>query len=165
MRRRTTGLALALALGLALGAASAAAESRADATWGYDLADDLMSPYCPGRALSECPSPQAEELREWILAQERAGQSREAVESELFRVFGDTLRQTPRAEGVGLVAYAIPAVVFAAGGGLLFWFLRRQRRRAGAGSAAAAPPLAPVDPELERQIEEEMRRSESAGRA
>ena len=147
------GWVLALAATAAIAAApgvGAAAEG-----WGYDLANELMSPYCPGRALAECPSPQAADLRQWILDQERAGVARDQVESQLFQQFGDQLRQAPRAEGVGLVAYLIPAFVLIAGGALVALFLRRQRD-AAAPPPAVAPRLAPVDPELERQLEQEL---------
>jgi cytochrome c-type biogenesis protein CcmH/NrfF len=124
------GLALLL---LAL-AGPAAADADADArteVWAYELSHNLMSPFCPGRTLSECPSPQADELRLWILEQARAGATREEVEAELFRSFGDQLRQAPRAEGIGLLAYAVPGVFLVAGAGLLVAFLRR-----GVGSAS-----------------------------
>jgi cytochrome c-type biogenesis protein CcmH/NrfF len=126
VKRAAALLLLALAL-----AGPAAADAAAE-QWAYDLAHSLMSPYCPGRTLSDCPSPQADELRLWILEQARAGATREEVEAELTRSFGDQLRQAPRAEGMGLVAYAVPAVFLLAGGVLLVAFLRR-----GAGSAAA----------------------------
>ena len=107
-------------------AAPAAAEAPApDETWAYDLAHDLMSPYCPGRALAECPSPQADQLRLWIIQQARAGKTRAEVEAELVANFGDQIRQTPRAEGIGLVAYAVPAAFVVVGAGLLAFFLRR----------------------------------------
>jgi len=125
---KRAGALLLLALTLA---GPAAADAGAE-QWAYDLAHSLMSPYCPGRTLSDCPSPQADELRLWILEQARAGATREEVEAELVRSFGDQLRQAPRAEGMGLVAYAVPAVFLLAGGVLLVAFLRR-----GAGSAAA----------------------------
>ncbi len=128
------------------------------ADWGYDLADELMSPYCPGRALSECPSPNAEKLRSWILEQEQAGRSQAEVEEELYAQFGDQLRQSPKAEGVGLIAYAIPALAFALGGALVVFFLRRNRAgtagAAVAGSGAAAGR--PDDAELERMLDEEI---------
>jgi cytochrome c-type biogenesis protein CcmH/NrfF len=109
---------------LALVAGPAAADAPGE-QWAYELAHNLMSPYCPGRTLSDCPSPQADELRLWILEQARAGAPREEVEAELLRSFGDQLRQAPRAEGIGLVAYAVPAAFLLAGGVLLVAFLRR----------------------------------------
>ncbi len=124
--------------------------------WGYELADELMSPYCPGRALSECPSPNAAQLRGWILEQEKVGRSRDEVEAQLFARFGDQLRQAPRVEGVGLVAYLVPLMLFAGGGLLVVVFLRRS------GSSAPAPPTSPVaagpaDEELERLLDEAVR--------
>jgi cytochrome c-type biogenesis protein CcmH len=156
--RAGSGAALALLL-LVLAGSAAGEEPR---PWGYDLANELMSPFCPGRALAECPSPQATEMRGWILEQERAGVTREAVEAELYRVWGDKLRQAPRAEGFGLVAYAIPAVLITGGGALVALFLRRQRDVA-ADAEAAGRRLAPVDPELERLLDEELRRDVSEG--
>jgi cytochrome c-type biogenesis protein CcmH/NrfF len=53
-----------------------------------ELSHDLMSPYCPGRTISTCPSPQARELEADILAQARAGRSREQIEQILVDRFG-----------------------------------------------------------------------------
>jgi cytochrome c-type biogenesis protein CcmH/NrfF len=107
-------------------AAPAVAEAPApDERWAYDLAHELMSPYCPGRALAECPSPQADQLRMWIIAQARAGKTRDQVQAELAANFGDQIRQAPRAEGIGLVAYAVPAAFVVVGAALLAVFLRR----------------------------------------
>jgi cytochrome c-type biogenesis protein CcmH/NrfF len=127
------------------------------ADWGYDLAGELMSPYCPGRALSECPSPDAEKLRAWILAQEEAGRSRADVEAELFLQFGEQLRQAPKAEGVGLIAYAIPVAVFALGGLIVAVFLRRGSRPAVAAPLAMPQALEGEDEELERFLDDELK--------
>lgn len=128
--------------------------ASAEESWGYDLAGDLMSPYCPGRALSECPSPKAGQLRAWILEQEQAGRSRSDVEAQLYGQFGEQLRQAPKAEGMGLVAYAVPIGVFVAGGLLVVLFLRRARSgRLEVASAAASPG----DEELERLLDEQLR--------
>lgn len=161
MRQTLVAAALAFAaVALTSAPPAGAAEGAQETDYAYELADELMSPFCPGRALSECPSPQAAELRQWIVEQDRAGVPRRAVEAELFRAWGDELRQAPRPEGVGLAAYVVPALLFAAGGGVLAFFWRRQRRRAEAETAAAR--LAPVDPDLERAVEEEMRRAEAS---
>jgi len=74
---------------------SSVAASQAG-SWSRELERELMSPYCPGRSLIECPSPDATELRLWIQGQEAAGVSRAAVEQRLFQEFGDQLRQSPR---------------------------------------------------------------------
>jgi cytochrome c-type biogenesis protein CcmH len=131
-------------------AASQAETSRAG-SWSRELERELMSPYCPGRSLIECPSPAATELRLWIQGQEEAGVSRAAVEQRLVEQFGDKLRHSPRAEGWGLFSYLVPAGVLLAGGVFAFGFLRRQSR-----PALASPVSALSDPELAREIDREM---------
>lgn len=127
--------------------------------WSYDLSNHLMSPYCPGRSLPDCPSPQAAELRQWIVTQEHEGRTRAEVEEQLFARYGEVILQAPKASGFGLAAYVIPVLLSLAGAALLVVFLRRQT--AGAvPRAAAAPgaPTPPLDPELERALDEELRR-------
>jgi len=133
-------------------------EARAESSgWARELESEMMSPYCPGRSLIECPSPQATELRLWIAAQEKAGLSRGEVEAQLVQQFGDQLRHSPRAVGFGLWAYLVPGLALLAGGGLVVAFLRRQRVDAAGAPQAKAPPVR--DPELERALEEELRAS------
>ena len=120
--------------------------------WAYKLPKELMSPFCPGRTLSACPSPRAEDLRMWLIVQEASGRSREDVEAELFERYGDVLRPAPRAEGFGLTAYVFPVIAFLAGGVVVVVFLRRQTRT----TATAAPTSHAPDPELERIIDQEL---------
>jgi len=151
--RRELRLAL-LATLFCVGMAGAA---RAETGWGHALAHELMSPYCPGRALPDCPSSQAADLRRWIVAQEEAGRSEEDVMAQLVARFGEEVLQRPRATGFGLAAYVMPLVAVAVGASLLMRFLRRQRT--GATPASGTPRLAPVDPELERIVEQEFKRA------
>jgi len=130
----------------------AASRGAASPGWSSQLEHQLMSPYCPGRSLTECPSPQATELRLWIQAQEKAGVPRQDVEARLFQQFGEQLRQAPRAEGWGLWAYLVPGGALLAGGVVVVGFLRRQ----GGAAGAPAPAAAPSDPELEREIDREL---------
>ncbi len=144
------GIAAAALLGVASAAqGEAVAEPEG---WAYKLPNRLMSPFCPGRTLSACTSPQADELRMWLIVQEAAGRSREDVEAELFERYGDILRPAPRAEGFGLTAYVFPVVAFLVGGVIVFAFLRRQTRAARPSEPSPGEP----DPELEKIIDREL---------
>ena len=148
-------LAPLLVLAVALTASAEGARSEGAAgtevtRWSRELERELMSPYCPGRSLIECPSPAATELRLWIQSQERAGVSRATVEQRLFEEFGDKLRQAPRPEGWGLWAYLVPAGALLAGAAFVIRFLRREMR------SRALPAAAPPDPELVREIDREL---------
>lgn len=145
LRIATVVVAAMLAAPLVAGAAE---------QWHYELEQQLMSPYCPGRTLTDCTSPQAAELRQWIAGEEAKGRSREDVEKQLFLEFGEVILQAPKAQGFGLAAYVIPAIGVLAGAALVVVFLRRQK-----GTAVAPAPLAMApDPDLDRLIDEELRR-------
>jgi cytochrome c-type biogenesis protein CcmH/NrfF len=54
-----------------------------------ELSHDLMSPYCPGRTIATCPSPQARKLEMHILDQAQQGKSRAEIETALAERFPD----------------------------------------------------------------------------
>jgi len=139
---------------IALSTSSAPALSEEPEGWAYAMPNELMSPFCPGRTLADCTSPQAASLRMWITVQAAAGRTRSDVEEELTERYGDVLRPAPRATGIGIAAYAFPVIAFLAGGVVVFVFLRRQTR----GSAKTTPVADPTDPDLERIIDEELAR-------
>jgi cytochrome c-type biogenesis protein CcmH len=164
------GVALALAhpAAAALDATAAVATSAVDEPdepprWAYQMAHDLMSPFCPGRTLAECTSPQADELRMWILLQAASGATYDEVEADLIGRFGDRILAAPRAEGWGLAAYALPIGGFVLGGGIVVVALRRLARSAApvdverdATTPAASSPEFASDAELERLVDEEL---------
>ena len=156
-----TSVALVVAI---LGASEKALAIENAPSWAYAMAHDLMSPYCPGRTLAECPSPQATTLRFWILTQAAAGATEEEVRGMLADRYGDVLLAAPRPEGWGLSAYAIPIGFFVLGGPVVIPVIRRLTAKGGMNDVsplATAParspvPAQPVDPELERQLEREL---------
>ena len=154
MNPRAVALLALLVVALWLPTPAAGEESEG---WAYAIANELMSPYCPGRTLAECPSEQAQTLRMWILTQAAAGRSQDEVMADLLERFGDGILAAPRPEGFGLAAYVIPVVLFVLGGLLVMVFLRRQTRRPPEG-AVAAPAEGPLDPELERLVDEDLAR-------
>lgn len=133
--------------------ASSAYEEIGPEGWAYDVWNELMSPFCPGRTLADCPSPQAGSLRSWIVVQEAAGRSKDDVLDELYARYGDQIRSAPRAEGFGTAAYVIPVVAFLLGGVIVAVFLVHWTRRGGGGPPAGPPPA--LDPELQRRLDEE----------
>jgi cytochrome c-type biogenesis protein CcmH/NrfF len=113
-----------------------------------------MSPFCPGRTISDCPSQQAKNMKMWMVVQEAAGRTREDVQQELIERYGEVLRPAPRAEGFGVAAYAFPVVAFLAGGAFIALYLRRQTRAPESTPAVATP--AALDPEFEKMIDDEL---------
>ena len=152
--RSRRALLVLTGLGLALAALSVVPAARASEGWAYQMANELMSPFCPGRSVADCPSPQAQTLRMWLIVQESAGRSRADVEAELVSRYGETILGAPRARGFGLTAYTIPVAAAVAGALLLSWFLRRQTRKRQ--TPGAALPAASLDPELERLLDEKL---------
>ena len=146
-------------------ASAASAEGYA-----YDLAGELMSPYCPGRTVASCPSPQASELIQWIQVQEAGGASEEEVVEMLIERFGEEILGAPKAEGTGLLAYVIPVVGFVGGGGVAAVVIRRMVGQSdddddddagppstgGGASAPDAEPPAAGDDEFARRVEAEL---------
>jgi cytochrome c-type biogenesis protein CcmH/NrfF len=145
------GIAAVALLGVSIVAVQSAAAEELEG-WAYKVPNELMSPFCPGRTLSACTSPQADDLRMWLIVQEASGRTREDVEAELFERYGDVLRPAPRAEGFGLTAYVFPVLAFLAGGVIVAVFLSRQARAAATSKPSSLPP----DPELERIIDQEL---------
>lgn len=155
MTRTIARVAALLVVAFWVAVPALAATQEQPESWSYGYFGEVMSPFCPGRTLAACTSPQAESLRAWILVQEAAGRSRDDVHAELIERYGDVILSAPEAKGFGIAAYAIPLVVFLVGGGIVIIFLRRQTH-----AAAAAPqaPSLPLDPDIERAIDEDLAR-------
>jgi cytochrome c-type biogenesis protein CcmH/NrfF len=139
---------------IAFSISAAPAHSEDSADWAYELHNELMSPFCPGRTLADCSSAQAANMRMWIVVQAATGRTRSDVKEELLERYGDVLRPAPLPTGFGFTAYAFPVIAFLAGGVLVAVFLRRQTR----GTAQTTRVVAPLDPDLERLIDEELAR-------
>ena len=99
-------------------AGSSAAEVAEAKDLATQLSHDLMSPYCPGRTIATCPSPQARKLETSILEQAMAGRTRVEIEAQLAERFPDIRGYIGRPEiiyGTALVALlAIIGLILAA---------------------------------------------------
>jgi cytochrome c-type biogenesis protein CcmH len=109
---------------------SAWAQDQAVDTKANELYDEVMSPFCPGRTLANCPSPQAAQLRERIKQRVAAGSTDEQIKDELYEVYGEVVLGAPRKEGFGLLAYVLPALFILAGAVVLVsWITSMKRAR------------------------------------
>lgn len=142
---RTSALSIAGML-LAAAVLCGQAPPRDAASDAEKIFTSVMSPYCPGLLLADCPSPAAFELRADIRRRLDAGEPAADIERDLYRKYGDVIRATPNPTGWGAVLWTAPAVAFASTLALLVWFLARQRRDereplAGSGDAGSEERL------------------------
>ena len=130
------------ALVVAVTVATVRAQPHDAAADAQTIFTSVMSPYCPGRLLADCPSSAAFELRADILRRLESGESVADVERDLYRKFGDSIRAVPPPRGWGRVLSVAPAIALALSGGALLWFLARRRGDDEPQGAAADPAIA-----------------------
>lgn len=112
-----------------------------------NISERVMSPFCPGRTLSACPSDQARQLRTSIGSWFEQGYSVEAVENRLVMSYGQEVFGVPSSTPVGLVGWYLPAVFVLLMVIGVVVVLRKMR----AGQAGE-----PIDPALVAQAEREL---------
>lgn len=147
----------ALALGalvLVLAGPATASEQRPTAS---ELESELVCPVCE-TTLDTSDAPVARRMKAFIRERIAAGDTKSEIKSKLVADFGPAVLAVPPRKGFDLVAWILPLAALAAGAllvGALTW--RWSRRRDDAAPAGEAEPL---DPALERRLDEELARFE-----
>lgn len=114
-----------------------------------EVSAEVMSPYCDGVTLHDCPSQAALDLREQIKTWAESGWSKPRIIDELEDRFGTGIHATPQdSEGIG--AWALPVGALLAGVVLLAWLAPRWTKR----RRDEEPP--PVDAAGHARIEREL---------
>ena len=145
MRRWTAALALACCV---IGISCARTDEDPEVTrarQANELSRDLMSPFCPGRTLADCSSPDAAAVRQEIREALKTGEQPDAIRAKIEARFGDHVVGVPRQ----LLGWLIPIAALLAGAAALFWILRRAVSR-------PAPPPRTLSPELEARLAREI---------
>lgn len=93
-----------------------------------EISAEIMSPYCPGVTLHDCPSSEADAMRERIRDMAAAGKSKDQIMDELVSQYGETIRAVPSADGGGITAWILPGVVALIGAGFAGTLARRWTR-------------------------------------
>ena len=147
--RVAAGLLVAAAV-LALAGVAAAAPNPAD------LEAELVCPTCH-TTLDQSDAPVARRMKQIIRQRIREGATEQQIKNELVAQFGQGVLASPPKQGFDLLAWLLPLaglVVGAAAVGALAWTWSRRRR----GEEPEAEE--PLDPALERRLDDELARFE-----
>jgi cytochrome c-type biogenesis protein CcmH len=116
-----------------------------------ELEGEVMCPVC-GTTLDQSDSPAAQQIKRVIARRIAAGDSKSEIEDRLVANYGDAILAAPPHRGFGLLAWWLPIVgILAAaavvGAGAWRWSHARE----------PAVASAPLDPALERRLDDELR--------
>lgn len=122
-----------------------------------DISDTTMSPFCPGRTISACPSDEARQLRGKIESWLQEGYSEAAVRNQLSLIYGEEVSGAPRFSGVGWLGWLLPGFVALAGG--VFIVIRVRREKTSPEPEVAAAGVS-VDEVTREQVERDVKSEE-----
>jgi cytochrome c-type biogenesis protein CcmH len=133
----------------------------------YQLYQQVLSPFCAGRSLNDCPSSKAHDLKLQMRQRLAAGDSEDVILADFLKEFGEKYRAVPEYSGFGLFAWWMP-IAFLALGAIVALRLAvskggKEEIRRGSElekSADVSGPERAVSEELRREIEAELRRIE-----
>ena len=137
--------------------AGAAAASEDNPTLA-ELEREVVCPTC-NTTLELSSSPIAERMRLFISERIAAGDTKSEIKSKLVAQFGEAVLAAPPKEGFNLLAWVLPLAGVGLAAVALGLFARRWAR-------SREPPIddpssngrAPLDPDLERRLDEELAR-------
>ena len=125
-----------------------------------ELEGELMCPTCR-TPLAESNSPAANRIRAFVVQRIRAGDTRSEIIDKLVAQFGPEIRAAPPRSGFDLLAWLLPLAGLVGGAVVMGWLAWRWRGRRAPPATAGAPEHnghAPIEPELERRLDEELAR-------
>lgn len=118
-----------------------------------DIEDEVICPTC-NTTLEMSSSPVAARMRAFIRERIAAGDSKDEIKARLVAEFGEGVLAAPPKRGFNLLAWLLPLVGITAALVAITLLARRWR----AARAPAVAPGAPLDPALERRVDEELAR-------
>jgi cytochrome c-type biogenesis protein CcmH len=150
--------ALLLTVLAALAAAPAAVASEQHPTLA-DIEDEVMCPTCK-EPLPMSSSPAADRIRVFIRERIAAGDTKSEIKGKLVADFGEGILTAPPKKGFNLLAWLLPFAGLLAAGAAVTLAARRWRARRDEPppAGASANGRGPLDPALERRVDEELAR-------
>jgi cytochrome c-type biogenesis protein CcmH len=146
-----------LALTIGLAALAVGLTSAAAAPSPSDLEAELVCPTCK-TTLDQSDAPVARRMKEIIREQLAAGASEAEIKADLVDQFGPGVLAEPPKSGLDLLAWVVPLALLGVGVvgvGAVAWGWSRRR---GDQPGDDALDTAPLDPVLERRVDDELDR-------
>ena len=122
-----------------------------------DIANKVMSPYCPGVTLHDCPSQNALELRDDIENYARDGMTEAEIMDRLEADFGPAIRAEPSSDGAGVLAWILPSIALLIGGGIAWMLVRRWFMRSRGIEDVDGKPVVTVSSDERERLDAELR--------
>jgi len=144
---RLAAFILAMGALVSSGAATAAGPPSA-----ADLEAELVCPVCE-TTLDQSNAPIAQRMKAFIRVRIAAGDSEQEIKDALVDQFGPAVLATPPKSGFGLLAWLLPLAALAVGAIAVGLLIRSWSRR-----RAPADDGQPLDPQLERLVDDELAR-------
>jgi cytochrome c-type biogenesis protein CcmH len=125
-----------------------------------DLEDEVVCPVCTPETLEQSNSAVADRMRAFIRQRIAAGDTKSEIKEKLVAQFGEQVLAAPPKSGFNMLAWVLPlagGVLAGVAVGILAFRWSRNREPATPleASSNGGPPL---DPELERRVDEELAR-------
>ena len=126
-----------------------------------ELENQLMCPVCVGETLAQSDSPAAQQVKVRIQHLIAQGKTRSEIKRELVADYGTRILAAPPRHGFDLLAWVLPLVGILAGAGamaFLAWRWSHGREEPVFVGGPVSLNGRPLDPDLERKLDEELAR-------
>lgn len=126
-----------------------------------ELEGQLMCPICAGETLAQSDSPAAQRIKAHVQERIRQGWTRSQIKDELVDIWGTRILAAPPRHGWNLLAWVLPLVGILGGAGVigfLAWGWSRRREEPEQVPGPWSLNGRPLDPEIERKLDEELAR-------
>ena len=151
-------LLIVAAAALALAGPAAASKPKTSLS---KLENEIMCPVCAGETLAQSDSAAAAQVKRVIQQKVAAGESEGQIKRDLVAEYGTRILAAPPRKGFDLLAWVLPlAGILGASGVMGVLALHWSRRRDEPEHLPGPQSLngRPLDPELERRLDEELAR-------
>jgi cytochrome c-type biogenesis protein CcmH len=152
-------LAVLVATALLLAPAAFASERHPTLN---ELENEVMCPVC-NTTLAQSDSPAAHQIERDISARIRQGWTKNQIKDSLVSEYGESILASPPKRGFNLLAWLLPLVGIGLAAivlGLAAWGWSRNRQEPETLTAPSRNGQGPIDPELDRRVDEELARFE-----